>query len=69
MGFIKAVLSLIILAAIVVFGYWLYAAYALTPDTPYWAEINSKMPDPLRRYACEEMRKHQTGTIKSCDGY
>lgn len=69
MGFIRAVLSLIILAAIVVFGYWLYVSYASTPDSPYWAEINSRMPDPLRRYACQEMRKRESGAIDSCEGY
>jgi hypothetical protein len=69
MAFIRAVLSLIIVLIIAVFAYWLYAAYALNSGSPYWAEINSRMPDSLRRYACEEMRKRETsGQIKSCEG-
>jgi hypothetical protein len=68
MGFIKTVLSLVLLVAVAVFGYWLYAAYSLTPDTPYWAQINTNMPDPLKRYACEEMRKRVTGPVASCEG-
>ena len=68
MGFIKTVLSLVLVAVVVVFGYWLYAAYALAPDTPYWAQINGKMPDPLKRYACEEMKKRVSGPVASCEG-
>jgi hypothetical protein len=68
MGFIKTVLSLALLAVIVVFGYWFYAAYALAPDTPYWAQINGKMPDPLKRYACEEMKKRVSRPVASCEG-
>ena len=67
MSFIKTILSLVLLAVIVVFGYWFYAAYALAPDTPYWAQINGKMPDPLKRYACEEMKKRVSGPVESCD--
>ncbi len=65
----QTILSLIILLIIAVFSYWLYVAYSLPASTPYWVEINSKMPDSLRRYACEEMRKHETGPIASCEGY
>jgi hypothetical protein len=67
MAFFKTVLSLVLLAVIVVFGYWFYAAYALAPDTPLWTQINSKMPDPLKRYACEEMKKRVSGPVKSCE--
>jgi hypothetical protein len=68
MGFIKTVLSLVLLVVVVVFGYWFYAAYSLTPETPYWAQINSNMPDPLKRYACGEMRKRVSGPVASCEG-
>ena len=70
MGFIRAVLSLAILVVILVFGYWLYASYVSAPDAPYWAEINSKMPEPLRRFSCEQIRKRAGATpIASCEGY
>ncbi len=70
MGLIRTLLSLALLFVIVVFGYWLYAAYSLTPDTPYWTEINRRMPDPLRRYACQQMRTHAgSGPIESCEGF
>ena len=70
MGFIRAVLSLAILVVILVFGYWLYASYVSAPDAPYWAEINSKMPDPLRRFSCEQTRKRAGATpIASCEGH
>jgi hypothetical protein len=70
MGFIRVVLSLIIILIIAVFAYWLYAAYALNSSAPYWAEINGRLPDSLRRYACQEMRKRETsGQIQSCEGY
>jgi hypothetical protein len=70
MGFIRALINLIILIIIVVFGYWLYATYVSAPDAPYWAQINGYMPDALRRYSCEQVRKRAgTGPITSCEGY
>ncbi len=71
MGFIRGLLSLIILAGIVVFGYWLYASFVTAPNAPYWAEINGYMPGSLRRYSCDQVRQRQTGTttqIPSCEG-
>jgi hypothetical protein len=68
MGFIKSVVALVLVAVIAVFGYWLYGAYALSPSTPYWAQINGKMPDPLKRYACVEMKKRVSGPVASCEG-
>jgi hypothetical protein len=64
----RTILSLLLLAIVVVFGYWLYGAYALTPDTPYWAQINTNMPDSLKRYACGEMKKRVSGPVASCEG-
>jgi hypothetical protein len=70
MAFIRTLLGLVILAVIVVFGYWLYASYVSAPDAPYWAQINSYMPDPLRRFACEKTKARQTtGDIPSCESY
>jgi hypothetical protein len=56
MGFIKTLIGLVILAAIVVFGYWLYATKTNAPDAPYWAEINAYMPDPLRQWSCQQTK-------------
>jgi uncharacterized membrane protein SpoIIM required for sporulation len=64
---IKTILSLIIVLIIAVFSYWMYVAYSGSSTSPYWAEINAKMPDPLRRYACEELRKREAGTVASCE--
>jgi hypothetical protein len=70
MGLIKALINLIILILIVIFGYWLYATWVSAPDAPYWAEINRRMPDTLRRYSCDQVRKRAaTGPIESCEGY
>lgn len=56
MGFIKTLLGLVILAAILVGGYWLYATKMTAPNAPYWAEINSNLPAPLRDWACQETK-------------
>jgi hypothetical protein len=69
MGLIRAIITLIILAIIVVFGYWVYGTYVNT-DTPYWSQINTRMPDSLRRYSCDQIKKRNTGTaVASCEGY
>jgi hypothetical protein len=69
MGLIKAVISLAILFLIIVFGYWLYASYVSAPDAPYWAQINTYMPDPLRRFSCAQVKKRVTAPITGagCD--
>jgi hypothetical protein len=70
MGLIRALINLIILILIVIFGYWLYATFVSAPNAPYYAEINRNMPDALRRYSCGQVRKRQaTGPIESCEGY
>ena len=65
----RALVSLIILAIIVVFGYWLYATYVTAPDAPYWAQINRNMPDPLRRFSCDQIKKRGvSGPVATCEG-
>ncbi len=55
-GVIKTLLGMVILVAILVFGYWLYATYtSATADDRIWAQINEKMPDQLRQWSCEQM--------------
>jgi hypothetical protein len=66
MGFIRGLISLVILAIIVVFGYWLYATLTSAPDAPYWAQINGYMPDQLRRYSCDQVKKRVTGPVETC---
>ena len=69
MGLIKFVLMLAMLAIIVVFGYWLYATFASAPDDKYWVQINTHMPEPLRRFSCEQTRKRAgSAPLVSCDG-
>ena len=56
MGVIKTLLGIVILLAIVVFGYWLYATYTIAAaDDEMWVEVNSRMPDPLRKWSCMEV--------------
>ena len=56
MGVIKTLLGIVIVVAIVVFGYWLYATYTIAAaDDEMWVEVNSRMPDPLRKWACTEV--------------
>jgi len=70
MGLIRAIINLVILVLIVIFGYWLFASFVTAPNAPYWAEINRNMPDPLRRFSCEQVRKRETAApIESCEGF
>ncbi len=56
MGVIKGFLGIVILLAIAVFGYWLYASYTLTnTDDEIWMQINGNLPDPLREWSCKEV--------------
>jgi hypothetical protein len=56
MGFIKTLLGIVILVAIIVFGYWLYATYTIaSANDEIWVQVNSKMPDPLRKWACSQV--------------
>ncbi len=70
MGLIKAIINLVIVILIVIFGYWLYASFVSAPNAPYWAEINRNMPEPLRRFSCEQVRKREAAApIQTCEGY
>jgi hypothetical protein len=73
MGFIKTIFGLLILAVIVVFGYWIYASYVTAPEAPYWAEINTYMPKPMRQWSCAQTKARAGGQQAtpptSCEGY
>jgi hypothetical protein len=70
MGLIKAILNLVILVLLGIFGYWLYASFVSAPNARYWTEINRNMPDPLRRFSCDEVRKREPAApLQSCEGY
>lgn len=57
MGFIRTLLGLVVLVAIIVVGYWLYATYTIaTSNDQMWVEVNSRMPDPMRKWACNEVK-------------
>ena len=57
MGVIKTLLGIVILLAIIVFGYWLYATYTIaSADDEIWVEVNSRLPDPLRKWSCAEVK-------------
>jgi hypothetical protein len=56
MGLIKTLLGIVILVAIIVFGYWLYATYTIAAaDDEMWVQVNSRMPEPLRKWSCKEV--------------
>lgn len=68
MSVIKTILGLIVAAAIIVAGYWLYVPYLSTPDSPYWAELNSNAPDPLRSFSCKKLKERAVDGGPSCEG-
>jgi hypothetical protein len=56
MGALKTLMGMVILVAILVFGYWLYATYSsASADDRIWAQINENMPDQLRKWSCQQM--------------
>ena len=56
MGVLKTLLGIVILVAIVVFGYWLYATYTIaSADDEMWIKVNSHLPAPLREWSCAEV--------------
>jgi len=70
MGFLKAIISLVLFAIIAVSAYWLVASYTTKGDLPYWAEINQVLPDPLRSFACANIKKADaSATAPSCEGF
>lgn len=71
MGFIKFLLYLIILAAIVIFGYWGYATVTTKApnDDQIWVTINTYMPEPMKTWSCAKIKENNPGAagINSCD--
>jgi hypothetical protein len=70
MGFIKTLVGLILVLAIAISGYWLYASYVSAPNAPYWAQLNSVLPDPIRKFSCDQTRKRigADTPVPSCEG-
>ena len=61
MGILKSILGIVIIVAIVVFGYWLYATYTMaSADDKIWIKINSYMPAPLRKWSCDAVNARLT---------
>ena len=58
MGFIKAIFYLIIIGFLAIAGYWLYGAFSTAGDAPYWTEINKRLPEQAKNFACEQIKKH-----------
>ena len=57
MGLIRTLLGIVVLLAIIVVGYWVYATYTIaSANDEIWVEVNSRMPDPLRKWACNEVK-------------
>jgi hypothetical protein len=65
MGFIKAIFYLVIIAILAVTGYWFYGALGTSGDAPYWTEINKRLPEQARNFACEQIKKNHPNA--SCD--
>jgi hypothetical protein len=57
MGFIRSLLGIVVLLAIIVVGYWLYATYTIaSANDETWVQVNSRMPEPLRKWSCNEVK-------------
>jgi cell division septation protein DedD len=57
MGVLKTLLGVVILVAIGVIGYWLYATYTIaSADDEFWVKVNSNMPAPLRHWSCGQVK-------------
>lgn len=72
MGIIKTLLGAVILLAIIIFGYWLYATYTLAAaDDEIWIKINSQLPSQLREWSCKTVngRMPLAQAPKGCDAF
>lgn len=72
MGVIKTLLGIVILVAVIVFGYWLYATYTIaSADDEMWIKVNSNLPAPLREWSCAEVnsRVQNAEAPDGCGGF
>ncbi len=72
MGVVKTLLGIVILLAIIVFGYWLYATYTIgTADDEMWIRVNSNLPAPLREWSCAEVNSRvlDAEAPEGCSGF
>lgn len=68
MGFIRTLLGLVVLAAIVVIGFWLYSTYTISNvNDRNWVMVNSYMPQQLRLWSCDQV-KTRLGTAETPAG-
>jgi len=66
MSVIRTLLGIVVLLAMIVVGYWLYATYTVaSANDAMWIEVNSRMPDPLRKWSCAEVRARVGGSASA----
>ncbi|MEJ2116466.1 MAG: hypothetical protein P8Y67_02635 [Alphaproteobacteria bacterium] len=54
----KTLFGLILLVAIVISGFWLAGIYTpyISPNGEYWVMLNSNLPMPAKKWACQEIQ-------------
>jgi hypothetical protein len=61
MGVIRTIIGILLIVVLVVVGYWMYVTYTTkNGDDEIWATINRTMPEPLREWACNEIRQRES---------
>lgn len=62
--FLRLFLTLVLALTVVVGGFWY--RYVSNTESPYQEvgiELNSRMPDPIRKWGCDKLRSNFGGAI------
>lgn len=68
----RGLIRLVFLAIIVIGGYWAYYVFAAAdPNDRFGVEINKRMPDQARKYACDQLKERfgAVATPEGCGGF
>ena len=64
----RGLVRLIVLAIVVIGGYWAYYVFAASdPNDRFGVEINKYMPEQARKYACDQL-KERFGAVSAPEG-
>ncbi len=64
----RGLVRLIVLAIVVIGGYWAYYVFAAAdPNDRFGVEINKYMPEQARKFACDQL-KERFGAVSAPEG-
>jgi hypothetical protein len=69
MGLVKFLVTMLVVGGLTLGAIWMWQTFNITqPDDPVWVGINMRLPEPMRRWSCGEVRKRLVRVAQAPQG-